>query len=215
MIQHNRISITLPIPEAMKVTKTIVGSTGDLEIHGLLGPQKMNIISPVPPTAKMAQEVFKEVPGFPGYSISNLGNVKNNETGRVLKAATNSRGYLLARLYENGKVNTFQIHRLVGLVFIENPEGKPQIDHIDNDKTNNCVENLRWATSSENCANRKAIGKLGLRGVCIDKKKFKAAIKKDGKYKYLGTFNTAEEASAAYETAAAELHGGFANIVAK
>jgi len=71
-----------------------------------------------------------------------------------LKQSTRSTGYMRVSLYKDGKKKTHDVHRLVGLHFIPNPESKFAIDHIDRDKTNNHVSNLRWATTSENCQNK-------------------------------------------------------------
>lgn len=88
---------------------------------------------------------------YPNYEVSNVGEVRNVITKKVLKGILNGRGYHQVMLWP-GKKN-MQVHRLVAIHFIENPENKPCVDHIDRDKTNNHVSNLRWATHSENSLN--------------------------------------------------------------
>ena len=66
----------------------------------------------------------------------------------------NRRGYKSCVLYKDGLKKTFMVHRLVAMTFIPNPDNKPTIDHINRIKTDNRVENLRWATWKENDDNR-------------------------------------------------------------
>ena len=95
-------------------------------------------------------EVWKE---YGSYEISNLGNVKGPR-GKILKPFSNTWGYLRVIIYENGKRKSTRVHRLVAICFLENPENKPEVDHINRIKTDNRVENLRWATRSENIRNK-------------------------------------------------------------
>lgn len=92
---------------------------------------------------------WKKIKGFENYEVSNEGEVRNVKNGYILKQEDNG-GYLRVTLYVNGKHTHKKIHRLVAEVFIPNPENKPQVNHIDEDKTNNCVENLEWASAKEN-----------------------------------------------------------------
>ncbi len=96
-------------------------------------------------------EVYKRV--FGKYEVSNYGNVRNTKSGRMLKQASDRYGYLVVGLCENSKVHMVKVHRLVAKAFIPNDENKPQIDHIDGNKTNNHYTNLRWATPRENTRN--------------------------------------------------------------
>lgn len=100
-------------------------------------------------------EIWRDIEGYHNYQVSNLGRVKSlnyNKTGKekILKNSKNKDGYLFARLYKEGKVKTFKVHRLVAQVFIPNPDNLPQVNHKDENKTNNCVENLEWCTAQYN-----------------------------------------------------------------
>jgi hypothetical protein len=127
------------------------------------------------------------------------------------KAGTiNSRGYVRIKIFQ--KIH--QAHRLAWLYVYGNlPK---QLDHINCNKNDNRIENLRPATHSTNGMNRgvQANNKLGFKGVIFHKrdKKFIANIRVLGKQKCLGYFNTAEEAHSAYIKASGELHGQFSRI---
>ena len=99
-------------------------------------------------------EIFKSIDGFDNYEVSTMGRVKNIVTDRILKQCINPHGYLQVYLYVNGKKTKYIAHRLVSIVFIPNPDNKPNVDHIDGNRTNNNLENLRWATFSENGMNK-------------------------------------------------------------
>ena len=96
-------------------------------------------------------EIWKDVEGYEGlYQVSDLGRVKRVNTGRILKGRKNTDGYLRVNLYKNNVSYTKTIHRLVAEAFIPNTENKPQVNHIDENKTNNLASNLEWMTSKEN-----------------------------------------------------------------
>ena len=100
-------------------------------------------------------EVWKDVIGYEGlYEVSNLGNVRNVKRNRVLKPLKRNHGYLAVQLHGRGGnergFRTFSIHRIVAESFVPNPRGLTEINHIDEDKTNNNCENLEWVTHKEN-----------------------------------------------------------------
>ena len=94
-------------------------------------------------------EVWKDVPGFEGYYlISNQGRVFSTRTEKILREKTYL-GYKKVNLCANGKRETWSVHRLVAIAFIPNPENKPTVNHINENKADNRVENLEWATIRE------------------------------------------------------------------
>lgn len=109
-------------------------------------------------------EVFKDIEGFNGaYQVSNLGRVKSvaritarvngkalSVKERILRTGKNAKGYPTTSLFQDGRLKTKTIHRLVANAFIPNPDCKKEVDHIDFDRSNNKASNLRWATRSEN-----------------------------------------------------------------
>lgn len=101
-------------------------------------------------------EIWKDIPGYEGkYEVSNLGNVRSlnyNHTGEIklLKQGTNKKGYKLVNLCKNGKQKCYLIHRLVAMTFIPNPNNLPIINHKDENKVNNNVNNLEWCTYEYN-----------------------------------------------------------------
>jgi hypothetical protein len=148
--------------------------------------------------AKAFIPVFKDIVGYDNYDVSNYGHVRNKKSGRILKPQTNHDGYHQVRLSKNGKVKTHKVHRLVLIAFVPNPDNKPMCDHIDRNRTNNCLYNLRWASRSENCINTRDYknNKSGHRNISWHKssKKFVVKIKRNGKQKFHGVFENIEDA---------------------
>lgn len=108
----------------------------------------------------MKKEIWKAVDGYEGwYEVSNCGNVRSVDRmvtysngvkhlwkGKILKIRKNRYGYLFCRLCKNSKYKAITVHRLVAQAFLPNPDNLPEINHKDEDKTNNCVVNLEWCT---------------------------------------------------------------------
>lgn len=96
-------------------------------------------------------EIWLPIDGYNNYQVSNMGHVMNTDTGKILKGQNNGKGYLFVSLYdENHKCKQIMIHRLVAKAFIPNPNNLPQVNHIDECKHNNHVDNLEWITSEDN-----------------------------------------------------------------
>ena len=102
------------------------------------------------------EEIWKDIKGYEGlYRVSNMGNVESlnyHNTGKtqILRPIIQSKGYLVVALFKDGKPKRHTIHRLVAAAFLSNPLGLPQVNHIDEDKTNNRVENLEWCDCAYN-----------------------------------------------------------------
>ena len=161
-------------------------------------------------------ETYITIQGFPKYEVSNMGNVRNVKTQRILKHATSSNGYYVLPLSnENGR-KIFYIHRLIAIHFVANPNNYEYIDHIDNNKQNNAINNLRWCNRQQNNQNKTKQSNTSskYKGVTWDKSisKWKAQIMKDGKNKHLGLFDTEREAARIYNEKANEYFGEFANL---
>jgi len=142
---------------------------------------------------------WKTIVDFENYEVNELGEVRRN--GKMRKACINN-GYYVFTLCKDNKRTHFTVHRLIALYFIPNPDNLPCVDHINGIRTDNRIENLRWCTKQQNEWNNKG------KGYRITKYgKYVAQIRQDGKFIYLGTFDTPEEARQAYETKFIELRG--------
>lgn len=110
------------------------------------------------------KEIWRDVKGYEGlYQVSNFGRVKRVTTGRIFKGCKDNSGYLRVNLSKDSVTSTNTLHRLVAEAFITNQENKPDVNHIDEDKTNNSINNLEWSTRKENCnygTRNERIGKL-------------------------------------------------------
>lgn len=106
------------------------------------------------------EEIWKDIPEFEGlYQISNLGRVRSLDKydrlgrfhkGKILAIKDNGVGYLTLPLNRDGKQKMALVHRLVASVFVPNPNGYSQVNHIDGNKKNNHADNLEWCTQSQN-----------------------------------------------------------------
>ena len=106
-------------------------------------------------------EEWRPIVGFEGlYEVSNTGQVRNCR-GKLLRPGLNHNGYLKCVLCKKGKTKTIYIHRLVAQAFLLNPDNLPQVNHKDEDKTNNSVDNLEWCGAKYNvnygCAQDKRV----------------------------------------------------------
>lgn len=121
------------------------------------------------------KEIWCPIEGYEGlYEVSNLGNVrslgnKKTKKTKILKQNMNTSGYLRVYLCKNGKQKQFKVHRLVAEAFIPNLFGYPQVNHIDEDKTNNHIDNLEWCDNKYNSnhgTRNKRISVKNINGKC-------------------------------------------------
>ena len=149
------------------------------------------------------EEEYKKIDDYENYEISNQGNVRNTKTNRILKPRKKGCGYYFIGLCKNCTTTNFYIHRLVGYAFIPNPENLPCIDHIDRNKTNNSITNLRWVSRSNNNRNKpkKQNSSSKYIGVSLHKPtgKYQAKISINNKNKHIGLYETEEDAGKAFD----------------
>lgn len=102
----------------------------------------------------MEEEIWKDIVGYEGkYQVSNQGRVRTffrHPEGRVLSQRKDKDGYMMCSPFKEGRRKVLKVHRLVALSFIPNPNGLPMINHKDENRANNKVENLEWCTSKYN-----------------------------------------------------------------
>jgi len=153
-------------------------------------------------------EEWRPVAEFPTYEVSDHGRVRRIGKTECLKPGGS--GYRCVNLCSNGKEHYRLVHRLVAMAFIENPEAKPCVDHIDGNKSNNHMSNLRWATRSENQYNMRT--KAAYKGVRWNKQreKWEARIMVDDYRLHLGYYDDPLEAYYVYCAAAVFYFGDFA-----
>jgi hypothetical protein len=163
------------------------------------------------------KETYLPIDDYPTYEVSNFGNIKNKKTGKILSPGLNNKGYELVDLCDGGKRKTLTIHRLVLIAF----EGKSKdanqnfVDHIDNDRTNNCLFNLRWCSNQQNAFNTSMSknNTSGIKGVYFEKarNKWRAQIMINGKLIHLGYFDNIEDAKIARQNKSQEVFGEYLN----
>lgn len=131
------------------------------------------------------KEIWKDIEDYEGlYQVSNIGRVKsvsklvktrwNNfrkTKDLILETTKNHKGYKLVMLSKNNKIKSKQVHRLVAIAFISNPNNLPQVNHKDGNKQNNCVSNLEWCSAKENMKHAYKIGLISKQAIkkCVIK----------------------------------------------
>jgi len=151
------------------------------------------------------QEVFKDIADYKGlYQVSNLGNVKSLKRikPKLLKQSFNDNGYLTVCLYKKGKQKTHKTHQLVAIVFLNHKTCgmKSVVHHIDNNKLNNNLSNIKVLSARENSyTHYKGTSKYKGVNWCSINKKWRSRIYVNGKSIFLGYFNCEIKASNAYK----------------
>ena len=165
----------------------------------------MKTIKPLPPIEELRKLLYYEPDtGLFTWKVNFRGPVKAGGVAGSLKHS----GYIYIKINQG----FFRAHRLAWAFFYDQDPGSMQIDHIDQNKSNNKIINLRLANHALNnaYAGPQKNNKLGVKGVYYVEGKFVACIKKNKKKYHLGSYDTIEEASNVYWAAAEELHGEFA-----
>ena len=117
-------------------------------------------------------EFWRLISGYDNYEISSHGRVRNNKTNRIMKPSTDKDGYKIISLTNDEKRKAHKVHRLVAFAFLDKNDEHTEVDHIDQNKINNMVNNLRWTTKSVNQRNksRQHNNTSGESGVCFHKR---------------------------------------------
>lgn len=179
------------------------------------------------------EEIWKDVNGFEGfYQVSNFGRVRSLDRieevyrsdiglvirprkGRILKQKTNKYGYAVVHLRNKELEKHASVHRLVASEFLDNPENKPSVNHIDADKLNNCLWNLEWSTHTEQMQHAVQNNLLEIRGA----PKYSKAYKKEMYEYFLETNCTVSELAKKFNvslrTAGRVTKGVFARTTVK
>lgn len=162
-------------------------------------------------------EIWRPIPGYENiYEVSNLGRVKSLSRKvirgnkicllkeKIKKSTKNGHGYFVIKLHKNKKKQMMRLHVLVAMAFLNHkPDGqKIVVDHIDNNKENNTVNNLQLISQRENSTKDRLLPKIGKRGVSKHRKKYRAVISVKSKIIFLGLYKTITDAHNAYEIAA-------------
>lgn len=116
----------------------------------LVVPNYNNFMPNISDENDFLQQESKIIPNYPNYSATKSGKIFSNKTKKYIKGQINNEGYIRLGLYGTNGEKKFLVHRLIAETFIPNPQNKPQVNHIDSNKSNNCVENLEWITNREN-----------------------------------------------------------------
>ena len=167
----------------------------------------------------MEKELWKDIPNYEGlYQVSNLGNIKSlpkysyRECGKVhcfykekiLVKSINIHGYIWIALYKNRHRKIYKLHQLVAMAFLNHkPDGTQKIvvDHINDIKSDNRLQNIQLITQRENAFKTQGKGSSKHKGVSLCKRtnKFVSQIRINGKQTFLGRFNNEEEAHQSYQ----------------
>jgi len=135
-----------------------------------------------------------EVNGFENYLIYKDGRVFSKKRKKFLKSHPNNYGYIRIILCKDGKPNNFLIHRLIAEHYIANPNNYLEVDHIDRDRKNNSIDNLRWVTKTMNSQNTGLFktNKLGISNIYQTEKGYRFKIIRNGN-KHEKNFKTLED----------------------
>ena len=141
-----------------------------------------------------------EIPDFPGYLISEEGDVMNVVSGKIVATHIDNKNYKRVNLWKDEKNHTLRVHQLVAKAFIPNPDNLPCVDHKVCGRANrqdNRIENLRWVSWADNAQNREVMkeNKLGEKHICLSNRGYyEVNITVDGKAVLHSAFKTLAKA---------------------
>ncbi len=138
----------------------------------------------------MNEEIWKLIKGFDGYQISNYGRVRNVNTGKILKPQTRPDGYISIYIGKRGSQKNRKLHRIIAEAFIPNPNNYPEVNHKNEDKSDNRIENLEWCTREYNMS----YGKYSLYKVPLVDSSIKV-IQYDMNWNFVRHYNSIREAA--------------------
>jgi len=144
-------------------------------------------------------ELFKKVQGYSKYSVGNFGTVKGNVSGKIYESKVGKDGKPYVLLFDGEQLTRHYVHRLVANAFVDNPDSKPLVIHVDKNPLNNRADNLKWVTHSEKNKETYKPKPSKQKGVCYHKRdqKWEAYIYRDGKKTHVGYFSTINDAQSA------------------
>jgi hypothetical protein len=145
-------------------------------------------------------EEWRELKYYPNYLVSNLGNIKNKRNDKLLKPSIHKTGYCIVQLFRDGVRKSLRLHRLIAEAFLGEIKETDYIDHLDRNKLNNKIDNLRAVSPTISVLNRNVWGKSKYKGAYFSEKRnnWRSQIRINGKCISLGYYKTELEAGTAY-----------------
>ena len=156
--------------------------------------------------AGIINECWRSIDGYTNYQVSNIGRVRHTKTGEVLQGGVTADGYQSVLLSKKGRMQKCFTHRLVAGEFVENPDDKTIVQHLDNDRSNNCFNNLRWVSTGKRRSKCWGVSWHDA------KQKWSANINNGNQQYHLGCFDNEKHAARVYNINAVDMFGEYAKL---